>query len=248
MTRIHGVPPPKRLLRLAGGAIHDYRMIHEGDRLLLGLSGGKDSLSLLYTLMHLQRSAPVAFDLAAATIDPQSQDFDPSPLKEYLACLNLPYFCESQPILELATQHMKGDSYCAFCARFRRGLLYKIARQKGYNVLVLAQHLDDLAESLLMSMFYGGKLQTMKAHYLNDQGDIRVIRPFIYVRERQTRDFVQQHRLPVIVDNCPSCFKVPQERQAMKELLAREEQRHSRIFKSLLSALRPLLGEPPVYI
>jgi tRNA 2-thiocytidine biosynthesis protein TtcA len=239
------VKPPKTLLRAAGRAIADYRMIREGDRLLLGVSGGKDSLSLLYVLLHLQRHAPVRFDLAAATVDPGIEGFDPSPLKDYVPALGIPYYFRPEPIVEWAKDHMQGDSFCAFCSRMRRGTLYSTAREHGCNVLVLAQHLDDLAESFLMSAFHGGALKTMKAHYRIDAGDLRVIRPLVYARERQTADFAAAAGLPVIHDNCPACFAMPTQRQHMKELLAREEAGHTRLFPNLLNAMRPLMGRPP---
>lgn len=235
------VVPPKTLLRQAGRAIADYSMIREGDRILLGLSGGKDSLSLLHILMRLRKHAPISFDLGVVTIDPQSDDFDPSPLKEYAGTLGLEYFYVSEPIVSLADKHMNGDSYCAWCARMRRGLIYKTARDNHYNVIALAQHLDDLAESFLMSAFHGGRLKTMKAHYTNDEGDLRVIRPLVYARERQLADFAHSAKLPVIFENCPSCFSRPTQRQHMKRLLADEERENQSLFTTLLATMRPIM-------
>ena len=238
------VKPSRSLVTAAGRAIGDYRMIRDGDRILLGLSGGKDSLSLLHVLLDLKQRAPVKFELAACTVDPQSPEFDPSRLKPYLAELGVPYFYESQPIVEQAEEHMKGSSFCAYCSRMRRGILYRVARENGCNVLALAQHLDDLAETFLMSAFFGGKLRTMQAHYLIESGDLRVIRPLIYARERQTRDFAAHAGLPVISENCPACFSMPMQRQQMKLLLAEQERQHDNLFSNLLTAMRPLLGEP----
>jgi tRNA 2-thiocytidine biosynthesis protein TtcA len=234
--------PPKSLLRAAGRAIADFQMIGHGDRVLLGLSGGKDSLSLLHILRHLQRHAPVRFDLGAVTIDPMSPDFDPSPLKDYLPTLDVPYFLVQEPIVEIAERHMGKPSFCAFCARMRRGLIYTTARREGYNVLALAQHLDDLAESFLMSAFRGGTLSTMKAHYLNDAGDVRIVRPLVYARERQLADFAREAGLPVIIENCPACFAKPTERAHMKELLAAEEHHNPHLFRTLLTTLQPLMA------
>lgn len=239
--------PPKPLVRLAGQAIADYRMIRTGDRLLLALSGGKDSLSLLHVLLALRARSPVRFELAAATVDPCIEGFDPSYLKDYVPSLGIPYFYERQHIVERAADTMHGDSFCAYCARMRRGILYAAARREGYNVLVIGQHLDDLAESFLMAAFHNGRLRTMKANYVIDAGDLRVIRPFIYVRERQTRDFASRAGLPAIVDNCPACFRLPTRRLGMKALLAEQEKSFPTLFDSLLSAMRPLLsdGLPP---
>lgn len=235
--------PPKPLLRAAGEAIADYSMIRPGDRVLLGLSGGKDSLSLLHVLLHLHDKAPIRFELAAATVDPCIDGFDPSFLKDYVAALGVPYFYRRQDIVGRARTTMRGDSFCSYCSRMRRGILYATAREQGYNVLALAHHLDDLAESFLMSAFYGGRLHTMKAHYLNDAGDLRIIRPFVYARERQTADFARRAGLPAIMDNCPACFRMPTQRMNMKTLLAEQEKNHKNIFSSLLTAMRPLMNE-----
>jgi tRNA(Ile)-lysidine synthase TilS/MesJ len=235
--------PPATLMRAVGRAIGDYAMIRPGDRLLLGLSGGKDSLSLLHVLRALQRKAPVPFELAAATVDPCIDGYNPVYLKAYVAGFGLPYFYRRQTIVARALNTMRGDSFCAYCARMRRGILYATARAEGYNVLVLAQHLDDLAESFLMSAFHNGRLKTMKAHYRVDAGDLRVIRPLVYARERQTAAFAQHAGLPVVQDNCPACFRIPTQRLHVKQLLAMEERGHKRLFASLLNTMRPLMGE-----
>jgi len=237
------VRPPRSLVAAAGQAIADFRMIRPGDRVLLGLSGGKDSLSLLHVLMHLRNKAPVRFELGAATVDPQSPDYNPEPLKPYLALLGVPYHYESYPIVAQATKSMHGDSFCAFCSRLRRGMLYKAARREGYNVLALAQHLDDLAETFLMSAFFGGRLRTMQASYVIDAGDLRVIRPFAYARERQTAAFAAAARLPVISENCPACFAAPTERMRMKQTLAALERESPKLFGSRRTALKPLMAE-----
>ncbi len=234
--------PPKNLLRPVGRAIADYQMIQDGDRLLLGLSGGKDSLSLLHLLRHLKNYAPVSFDLVVATVDPGIEGFDPSPLKAYLSGLGIDYFYQKQAIAEQAEENMGRDSFCAYCSRMRRGILYATARKNNCNKLVLAQHLDDLAESFMMSSFYEGSLRTMKASYTIDAGDLQVIRPLVYVRERQLAKFAEAAGLPVIADNCPACFSKPTQREYMKQLLAQEEKGNSNLFANLLHAMRPLMG------
>jgi tRNA(Ile)-lysidine synthase TilS/MesJ len=237
--------PPKSLLRKVGRAIADFDMIREGDRILLGVSGGKDSLSLLQILCHLSSYAPVSFDLGVITVDPQIEGFDPAPLKAYYDAIGVPWFYAEQPIMEEAGQNMDGDSFCAYCARMKRGIMYTTCRREGYNVLALAQHLDDLAESLMMSLFHAGQLRTMKAHYLNDAGDIRIIRPLVYCRETQTGAFAVDARLPVIPDSCPACFTAPTQRAYMKQLLAREERLNKNLFSSMLHAMKPLMDETP---
>ena len=237
------VKPPKNLLRPVGRAISDYQMIDDGDRLLLGLSGGKDSLSLLHLLRHIQTYAPVKFDLAVATVDPCIEGFDPSPLKSYLARLGIDYYYQKQEVAQQAAENMGRDSFCAYCSRMRRGILYSTARKARCNKLVLAQHLDDLAESFMMSVFHGGSLRTMKASYTIDAGDLQVIRPLVYARERQLTKFAQQAQLPVIADNCPACFSKPTQREHMKQLLAQEEKTTNHLFANMLHAMRPLMGQ-----
>ena len=234
---------PKLLLKPVGRAIKDFGMIKEGDKILLAVSGGKDSLSLFHLLRHFQRHAPIHFDLGVVTIDPQVEGFEPLALVSFFKNFDIPYFFEEFPILEQAKESMKGDSYCSFCARIKRGLMYKVARLKGYNVLALGQHLDDLSESLMMSICHNGKIQTMKAHYINDAKDLRVIRPMAYVRERQLADFAATANLPVIADSCPACFTMPTERDHFKQWLLTEENRTPNLYKNLLSAMRPMLDE-----
>ncbi len=240
---VSAIKPPKSLLRLVGRAIVDYDMIRNGDRVLLGVSGGKDSLSLLHILRHLQSYAPVKFELGVLTVDPEVPGFDPQPLQDYYKALGVPWHYERQPIMDQAKQHMDGDSFCAYCSRMKRGIMYRLCREQGYGVLALAQHLDDLAESLLLSLFHGGQLRTMKAQYLNDAGDVRIIRPLAYCRERQTADFARAARLPVVADSCPACFSAPTRREHMKALLAREEVEYPHLFSNILHAIRPLLTE-----
>lgn len=238
------IKPPKAIMKLVGRAMAQYKMLRDGDRVLLGLSGGKDSLALLVVLKHLQRHAPVKFELAVCTIDPEIPGFDPSPLKAWVEqTIGVPYFYESEDLVALANAHMKGDSFCSFCSRQKRGKLYTTCRREGYNVLALAQHLDDLAESFMMSAFNAGQLRTMKAHYLNDDGDIRIIRPFVRVRENQTRDFAQAANLPVIPDNCPACYAKPQQRAEMKALLLEQEKKNKHLYANLWTAMQPLIAD-----
>ena len=240
------IKPPKTLLKAIGKAIYDFEMIKSGDRVLLAVSGGKDSLSLFHILTYLQKHAPVRFTLGVVSIDPESDIFNLEPLKKYFSNYQVPYFIESFAILEQAKKSMQGNSYCAFCARMKRGLMYKVAKRQDYNVLALGQHLDDLAESLLMSIFHNGRISTMKAHYLSkytlsDNRTIRIIRPMIYVRERQLEDFAQKENLPVIKENCPACFEKPTERAYFKAWLNKEEGRIANLYPNIRSAIKPIL-------
>ena len=237
------IRPPKSLLRKIGRAIADFGMIRDGDRILLGVSGGKDSLTLLHLLGHLQSYAPVKFELGVITVDPEVEGFDPHALTAYYDSLGVKWHYEEQPIMQQAKQNMDGDSFCSYCSRMKRGIMYSTCRREGYNVLALAQHLDDLAESLLMSIFHGGQLRTMKAHYTNRSGDIRIIRPLVYARESLTAAFAENAGLPVIADSCPACFSAPTQRERMKQLLAQQEKSNPQLFANMLHAMKPIMEE-----
>lgn len=234
----------KPIRGLVGKAIADFGMINDGDRVLVGLSGGKDSLCVLHVLLALQKSAPIKFKIAAATVDPQTPEYNPWPLVPYLEALGVEYHMLSKPIIEMAKTHIdpKRPSICAFCSRMKRGLLYTCMREKDFNVLVLGQHLDDFAESFLMSAIHNGLLRTMKANYWITQEDVRVCRPLIYVREAVMAEFAKENQLPVISDNCPACFSAPQERYKMKTLLSSLEFDYPQLFSTLLRTMRPLFS------
>jgi len=235
----------KKLCRLVGMAVQDFSMIKEGDRVLVAVSGGKDSLTLVHVLQMLQKKSPVKFTVGAVTVDPQTPEYDPSVLKVYFKALGVPYFYESQAILDNAKACMidsKKASICAYCSRMKRGVLYNACRREGFNVLAMGQHLDDLAESFLMSAFHNGALRTMKAHYTNDTGDLRIIRPLVHVRERLCREYATVADLPIIDENCPACFEAPKERARVKIVLAEQEHLHPALFSSLQKAMKPLVG------
>lgn len=136
---------------------------------------------------------------------------------------------------------LQGTSICAYCARMKRGLLYSCCRKQNCNVLVLAQHLDDMCESFVMSAFHNGALRTMSAHYTIGEGDLRVIRPLAYAREAMMRKFSQSARLPVINENCPACFEAPQERHRVKKMLQQEESVFENVYSNLRRAMLPLM-------
>jgi len=235
--------PPPKMVKLITKAIVEWDMIKPGDRLCVGLSGGKDSLAMLHCLRELQRRCHPdrMWSLAAATVDPGTSAFNPRPLIPYMKALGVPYHFLESGIFEMADSHMQGDSICAFCSRMKRGALYTACRTHGYNKLVLGQHLDDQAESFIMSAMHNGRLRVMKASYANDAGDVSVIRPLVYVREKALRDFSYASGLPVINDNCPACYEEPKERQSVKKLLAREEAVFPNMYSSLLNAIVPLM-------
>lgn len=157
-----------RLARTVLHAVREFDMLREGDRILVGVSGGKDSLALLHLLLYTQRRSKVRFHIGAATVDPQTPEYDPSLLKRYFAALGVPYHYSAVPVMSIAKKQLERNpkiSICAFCSRMRRGILYSTCRTFGYNVLALGQHMDDLAESFVMNAFHNGAARTMKPHY-----------------------------------------------------------------------------------
>ncbi|KAK0418404.1 hypothetical protein QR680_013539 [Steinernema hermaphroditum] len=237
--------PTMDMFRKVREAIQAMGMIQEGDRILVCLSGGKDSLSLLHLMKFYQQRCrkyrKVNFHLGAITVDPGSAAYNPRPLIDYCRSLNIDYFYEEQDIIGQARRAKECRSICGFCSRMKRGRLAAAAQLHGYNVLALGQHLDDLTESFLITAFQNGILSTMKAHYTTKDKQLRVIRPLVYVREKELRDFAEQNNLPVIPENCPACFSSPTERYRMKQLLASQELLFPKLFNSLKSAIKPLL-------
>jgi selenocysteine lyase/cysteine desulfurase/tRNA(Ile)-lysidine synthase TilS/MesJ len=237
--------PPKEIFTLSKIAIREYNMIENGDRILVCLSGGKDSLSLLHTLKQYQyfaKAKGVHFELGAVTVDPKSSAYNPRPLIPYLESLKVPYFYEEQAIMEKAANIPQLNSICSFCSRLKRGRLYACARREGYNVLAFGQHLDDLVESFFIFALHNGSLHTMKASYTVRKGDLRVIRPFVYVREKDLYQFAIKH-FPIIPENCPACFTAPKERERIKQLLASQELMFPNVFNSLCKAIKPLMAK-----
>ncbi|KAG8181065.1 hypothetical protein JTE90_014777 [Oedothorax gibbosus] len=237
--------PPTIIFKPFLKAVNQFEMIRNGDKILVCISGGKDSLSLLHTLHQYQYYAKkqgTHFEIGAMTVDPKSPLYDPSPLKGYMKALNTPYFYEEQDIVGQAAQLEQCTSICSFCSRLKRGRIYACARREGYNVIALGQHLDDLAESFLMSVFHNGRLRTMKAHYTDKLSSIRIVRPFVFVREKDLRTFAEKKKLPVIPENCPACFEAPKERHRVKQLLAAQEVQFPNLYRSLKTAMNPLMA------
>ena len=241
------IKPPAKLMRLVTQAMLQWEMLEDGDRLLLGLSGGKDSLSLLHVLLEFQKKLPINFEIEVCTIDPMTPSFDPSPLIPYVESLGLKYHYIRDDIVERAAQSGKDgkmvSSLCAYCARMKRGHLYTCARENNCNKLVLAQHLDDLAESFMMSVMHNGFLRTMKANYRINAGDLSVIRPLVYSRESLTTDFAKSANLPIINENCPACFEEPKERARIKKLLSREETLYPNFYDNIKRSILPLMHD-----
>ncbi len=236
----------KKILKIVGQTNARYGLIKDGDRVLLGLSGGKDSLTLAHTLKHIQKHAPFNFEFEAVTISygmGENLDF----LKEHCAKFEIPYSIYETPIFEVAQEKIrKNSSFCSFFSRMRRGALYTYAQEKGFNKLALAHHLDDAMESFFMNMFYNGSFRSMPPIYKAENG-IFVIRPLIKARERQLRAFVDDNKFLVVGDEaCPAMrfdVKMPHARANMKEYVSKLEEQFPDISKMVLRAFENIHDE-----
>jgi len=225
--------------RLVGKAIGDFNMLADGDRVLVALSGGKDSWAMLHTLASLQRKAPVNFSLIPATIHPGFTSFECDSLRNGVAELGLTLHIEQTRNAEIIREHIRpGSSYCAFCARLRRGALYSLAQRLECNKVALGHHLDDFIETLLLNQFFSGTLAGMSPNMRAENGLQSVIRPLVYVEESQIIRWAQTVDLPIIGCGCPQSAQLDQNRQKIKKLLAELEQQIPHIKKSMLNAMR----------
>ncbi len=233
----------KKLLRIVGRTNAKYRLISEGDRVMLGLSGGKDSLTLAHLLRYRQKVVPYDFSFLAVTIDyGMGEDF--SALSAHCRAYGIPHKIVKTDIYETAKEKIReNSSYCSFFSRMRRGALYRVALEEGFSTVALGHHLDDAAESFFMNFLYNGALRSMPPVYRAENG-LLVIRPMIMVRERQLIDAARTNNLPVVGDEmCPSLrfdVKQPYARERVKGLLHTLEQEHKQLFVSLKSAFEHL--------
>lgn len=233
----------KRIISTFGRTNAHFGLIQAGDRVLVGLSGGKDSLLLATLLARLKRHAPFDFSFKALTVDYGiGEDFNY--LKEYCIQNEIPHEVYTTNIMEVMQEKRReNSSYCSFCSRMRRGALYAKALEGGYNKLALGHHLDDAAESFFMNFSYNGAIRSMPPIYRAENG-LLVIRPLIWLRERQMVDFVAKNGIQTPLCNCPAQHdKPPYAREQTKAMLRKMELENSELFTSLKSAFERVHAE-----
>ena len=233
----------KRLLRDVGGAIADFRLIEPGDRILVGVSGGKDSFTLLHLLQHLQRSAPIEFSLIACNLDQGHPGFPARELESYLRRTGAEVLMLREDTYSVVKRLVpEGKTSCSVCSRLRRGILYNAAEQLGCTKIALGHHRDDLIESLLMSMLFTGKLRSMPPRLRSDDGRNLVIRPLCYAAESEIAAFAAEMKFPLIpCDLCGSQENL--QRKRVKKLLSDLEREHPGVRASILGSMGNVMPE-----
>ena len=227
----------KKLRHETGKAIADFNMIQDGDRIMVCISGGKDSLTMLNILLNLRDHAPINFELLAVNLDQKQPGFPEDVLPDYFEKLGVDYKILEEDTYSLVTDIVpEGKTYCGWCSRFRRGILYKFAKQNGYTKIALGHHRDDMIETLFLNMFHGGKLKTMPAKLLSDDGQNMVIRPLAYCREKDIERYAKLKALPIIPCNlCGSQDNL--QRQVIKDMLQEWDTLHPGRLASIYRAM-----------
>src|SRR5262249_9616555 len=227
----------RRLLRDMGRAVGDHRLIEAGDRILVAMSGGKDSYAMCVLLRDLQARAPVRFELVAVHLDQGQPGYDGAPLAGWLAAEGIPHKLLHENTYAIVTDKIpEGNTYCSLCSRLRRGILYRAAGELGCNKIALGHHREDALETLLLNLFFGGKLASMPPRLTSDDGRYVVIRPLAYAAEADLAAFAEARRFPL-----PPCLlcgsQEDAQRKQMKALLAELERNNPTLRQTMLAAL-----------
>jgi tRNA 2-thiocytidine biosynthesis protein TtcA len=227
-----------RLAKKVTKAITDHDLIEDGDRVMVGLSGGKDSWALIQILDVLRKRAPIAFSLVAVNIDSGYEGYEHHKLTETCAARGWELHVEHTSIGETIEDILdESDTPCSLCARLRRGALYRLATKVGATKIALGHHADDFIETLLLNLFFQGSIKAMPARLVSDNGAHVVVRPLAYVLESEARAYAREANLPIIGCCCPACGDLSLQRQRMKRLVAQLEVEHPEVKNSLLRAL-----------
>ncbi|MBA3949412.1 MAG: tRNA 2-thiocytidine(32) synthetase TtcA [Acidobacteria bacterium] len=231
-------PLEARIAKKVTRAIVDFSMIEDGDRVMVGLSGGKDSWALIQVLDVLQQRAPIAFSIVAVNIDSGYADYEHAKLAAACRERGWEFVREVTAIGEKIEEVLDTDTTpCSLCARLRRGVLYRMAEEVGATKIALGHHLDDFVETALLNLFFSGALKAMPARLVSDNDRHIVIRPLVYVTEPEARAYARESGLPIIGCCCPACGDLSLKRQRIKRLLAEFEVEHPDVKNSMIKAL-----------
>jgi tRNA 2-thiocytidine biosynthesis protein TtcA len=227
-----------RLARKATRAITEFKLIEDGDRVMVGLSGGKDSWALLHLLHELRARAPIDFSIVAVNVDSGYKGFKHDAISAACAARGWELRIEHTTIGDVMDDLLEANATpCSLCARLRRGVLYRLASELGATKIALGHHADDFVETLMLNLFFAGALKAMPARLLSDDARHVVVRPLVYVSEDEARDYAQACGLPVIGCCCPACGDLGLQRQRVKRLLVELEREHPGVKSSMLKAL-----------
>lgn len=230
----------KKLLHYTGKGIADYQMIQHGDRILVGLSGGKDSFTLLTLLRKLKMRAKVKFELFSFTLDQGQPGWNDAQLRAWLSERDIPFEILSKDTYSIVKDKIpEGKTYCSLCSRLRRGIIYRYAEENGFNKIALGHHRDDVITTLLMSILYGGDIRSMPPKLLSDNKRHIVIRPMVYCQEKDIIEFAKQMQFPIIPCNlCGSQENLM--RQKVKHLIADLAKENPKVPSNILHALQSI--------
>jgi tRNA 2-thiocytidine biosynthesis protein TtcA len=231
----------KRLCRQMGQAIIDFNMIEEGDKVMVCLSGGKDSYGMLDILLKMQARAPIHFDIVAVNLDQKQPGFPEHILPEYLTKLGIPFHIENQDTYSIVTDKIApGKTMCSLCSRLRRGILYRVADELGATKIALGHHRDDMLQTFFLNMFFGGKLKGMPPKLVSDDGRHIVIRPLAYAAEKDLARWAEHRQFPIIP--CTLCGSQDNlQRQQMSAMLKEWEKKYPGRIENMFSALQNIV-------
>jgi tRNA 2-thiocytidine biosynthesis protein TtcA len=236
-------PLETRLAKKVTRAITEYKLIEDGDRVMVGLSGGKDSWALLNILDVLRQRAPISFSLIAVTVDSGYDGYRHDLISSTCEQRGWEYRIQHTGIGGVIDDILGANATpCSLCARLRRGVLYRIAKEVGATKIALGHHLDDFVETLLLNLFFSGSLKAMPARLVSDNGEHVVIRPLVYVTESEARTYAKAEELPIIGCCCPACGDLSLQRQRVKRLIAQLEVEHPDVKNSMIRALGNVAG------
>lgn len=226
----------QRLLSLTRQAVDHYKMIENGDKIAVGISGGKDSLTLLHALYHLRNFYPIPFELCAVTVDLGFHNLDLDAIKQMCESMNIEYYIVRTDIARIVFEDRAESNPCSLCAKMRKGALNTAIKEAGCNKVAYAHHKDDVIETMLMSLFYEGRLHTFSPVTYLENMDLTVIRPLIYVQEAEVIGFVNKYKLPVIKSPCPVDGHT--KREYIKEMIRMINRENPGVKNRMFTAIR----------